>query len=668
MEPAEKTKDQLVLELQILTREHEELKQLYKLDLFERLKAEAVLKESENILSAVFNATDESIYLVVADNTLLGLNDIAAKRLGGSPQDFIGKDIFNLLPPDVVASRLPHIEKVISTKNLVGFDNIRHGRWMASRIYPILDEEGQVSRMAIFSRDITKQKQEEEKLRLSEEYHHRLFDTMLQGVVYIDANGEIVSVNPAAESILGISAGTMLGKYFINPGWGKIREDGSEINKHENPLSVALNDGKPVKDFIMGVCNPENINLIWLSLTMIPIIRTGEIKPYQLYITFQDITQLKNRELLLKQKSDEIEVQNIELINLNGSLRRTRTKAEENEIHFREVLENSLVASYKRNLQTNIYEYFSPVITKITGFSPDEMKSLPIEAVLDLIHPDDLPEINRVINASMSGLVGNSYQVDYRFKHKNGGYRWLFDQFSVVSDSSGCPVARIGSVNDITERKLAEEELRNTKWRMEGIIERNKDYDETEEFAGYVLQSSKRAMNLLENLMEWSRSQTGRMDFHPEHFEMVQFLGDIIPLFDDIAVQKSIFIMRDYPPEANVFADKSMISTVFRNLISNAIKFTQTGGRITLRIKTEESGVLVSVQDTGIGIPENMISKLFRIDQSYSTTGTNNEQGTGLGLILCKEFVEKHKGKIWVRSEVGKGSKFYFTLPGKMNA
>ena len=126
--------------------------------------------------------------------------------------------------------------------------------------------------------------------------------------------------------------------------------------------------------------------------------------------------------------------------------------------------------------------------------------------------------------------------------------------------------------------------------------------------------------------------------------------------------------MRDYPPEANVFADKSMISTVFRNLISNAIKFTQTGGRITLRIKTEESGVLVSVQDTGIGIPENMISKLFRIDQSYSTTGTNNEQGTGLGLILCKEFVEKHKGKIWVRSEVGKGSKFYFTLPGKMNA
>jgi signal transduction histidine kinase len=170
-------------------------------------------------------------------------------------------------------------------------------------------------------------------------------------------------------------------------------------------------------------------------------------------------------------------------------------------------------------------------------------------------------------------------------------------------------------------------------------------------------------MDLLTNLMEWTRSQTGRIDFHPEHFEMIQFLGNVIPLFDDVAVQKSISIAREFPPEAIVFADQAMISTVFRNLISNAIKFTRPGGTITLRIKNEESGVLISVLDTGIGIPENMICRLFRIDQSYSTTGTNNEQGTGLGLILCKEFVEKHGGIIWVESEVGKGSNFYFTLP-----
>jgi signal transduction histidine kinase len=193
---------------------------------------------------------------------------------------------------------------------------------------------------------------------------------------------------------------------------------------------------------------------------------------------------------------------------------------------------------------------------------------------------------------------------------------------------------------------------------------REKDYDGIDEYAGYILQSSKRAMNLLSNLMEWSRSQTGRMDFSPEHFELVQFLGDIIPLFDILVLQKSIEIVREFPTNIVAFADKDMLSTVFRNLISNAIKFTQPGGMITMTVTREQNGIFISIRDSGIGIPQNMICKLFHVDQSYSTPGTNNEQGTGLGLILCKEFIEKHGGKIWVESEVGKGSTFRFTLPG----
>ena len=192
---------------------------------------------------------------------------------------------------------------------------------------------------------------------------------------------------------------------------------------------------------------------------------------------------------------------------------------------------------------------------------------------------------------------------------------------------------------------------------------REKDYEGIDEYAGYILQSSKRAMDLLTNLMEWSRSKTGRMDYNPENFELVEFLGDIVPLYDDIAGQKSITLHRNLPTNTLVFADKDMISTVFRNLISNAIKYTKPGGKITLTIKAEMEGTVVSVQDTGIGIPDRMIGRLFCIDQSYSTAGTNNEQGTGLGLILCKEFVEKHGGTIWVDSEVDKGSTFSFTLP-----
>ena len=190
-----------------------------------------------------------------------------------------------------------------------------------------------------------------------------------------------------------------------------------------------------------------------------------------------------------------------------------------------------------------------------------------------------------------------------------------------------------------------------------------KEYDRIDEFAVYILKSSNRAMDLLMNLMEWSRSQTGRMDFSPRYFGLPRLLSDIIPMFDDIASQKSITIQKDLPLNSNVFADQSMISTVFRNLISNAIKFTKPEGNITITTTPEQNGVLVSIRDTGIGIPVNRIGTLFRIDQSYSTQGTNKEQGTGLGLILCKEFVEKNGGKIWVESEEGKGSVFSFTIP-----
>jgi signal transduction histidine kinase len=153
------------------------------------------------------------------------------------------------------------------------------------------------------------------------------------------------------------------------------------------------------------------------------------------------------------------------------------------------------------------------------------------------------------------------------------------------------------------------------------------------------------------------------MEFNPEHFEMEAFINEATLLMDDIARQKSINIKKVLPRNVYMFADKAMINTVFRNLISNAIKFTMPGGRITISAEVKQREIVFLVSDTGIGIPKNSIEKIFRIEQSYSTPGTNKEKGTGLGLILCKEFVEKHGGKIWVESEEGTGSTFYFTLP-----
>ncbi|MGE5394129.1 MAG: PAS domain S-box protein [Candidatus Saccharibacteria bacterium] len=192
---------------------------------------------------------------------------------------------------------------------------------------------------------------------------------------------------------------------------------------------------------------------------------------------------------------------------------------------------------------------------------------------------------------------------------------------------------------------------------------REEDYEEIEKYAIIIQNSSRRAMDLIMNLMEWSRSQTGRLDFKPENIDMVALIRTIAQLLNDSAQQKSISLFTEMPEKSIVFVDKAMMGTVLRNLISNAIKFTNAGGEIVISLNQIPQKIIVTVSDNGVGIKPEAMNKLFVIEQSYSTIGTNDEKGTGLGLILCKEFIEKHGGTIWAESELGKGSKFHFTIP-----
>ena len=251
-----------------------------------------------------------------------------------------------------------------------------------------------------------------------------------------------------------------------------------------------------------------------------------------------------------------------------------------------------------------------------------------------------------------------------------------------------------GYVIDITDRKRAELEIKRknielqqlnaTKDKFFSIIAhdlknpfqsivglsdllavqvKEKSYDEVEEYANMILNSSRQALALLNNLMEWSRSQIGRMDYYPGICDFQSIMSETIPLLEDMARQKSITIMKNYRPDETIFADKAMISTVLRNLITNAVKFSLPGGTISITAERLPSEFTVSVRDNGVGISKDNLNKLFDLNGNLTTRGTKNEQGTGLGLILCKEFIDKHKGKIWVNSEEGKGSVFSFSIP-----
>lgn len=187
--------------------------------------------------------------------------------------------------------------------------------------------------------------------------------------------------------------------------------------------------------------------------------------------------------------------------------------------------------------------------------------------------------------------------------------------------------------------------------------------EEIQTLAKDLDKSLKNLFALLENLLEWSRSQTGAIEFKPAAFDLSELVQENIDLLSAQAGAKSIKLEYENPTLTPVMAHKNSVTTVIRNLISNSIKFTPTGGTITVSVKKSSDEALVSIADTGVGMSKEVIDKIFRIDAKHSTKGTADEKGTGLGLVLCKDFVEKNNGSIGVHSEEGKGSTFYFTLP-----
>ncbi|NJK85313.1 MAG: HAMP domain-containing histidine kinase [Bacteroidales bacterium] len=176
--------------------------------------------------------------------------------------------------------------------------------------------------------------------------------------------------------------------------------------------------------------------------------------------------------------------------------------------------------------------------------------------------------------------------------------------------------------------------------------------------------SSKQLFSLLENLLEWSRSQRGIIEFNPDFIKLADVIEQIKTFFKNNLNEKNLSLtLRLENEQLMVFADKQMLNVILRNLISNAIKFTNNNGNIQVKAFKNDDCVVIQVCDDGVGIEESMIKQLFKIDSTHTSLGTNQEKGTGLGLILTREFVVKHEGKIWAESTPGKGSTFSFTLP-----
>lgn len=197
------------------------------------------------------------------------------------------------------------------------------------------------------------------------------------------------------------------------------------------------------------------------------------------------------------------------------------------------------------------------------------------------------------------------------------------------------------------------------------LIEAVKDKDpvESEQYLGMINSTAKNSLSLLDNLLSWAKSQTGQLNFKSEKINISSSIQEVLELSNANAKTKNISLNLIKSDEIEVDCDEEIFKTILRNLISNAIKFTKPGGNIDVFVIPKQNQVEITISDNGIGINEETCKKLFSISSNLSLLGTANEIGSGFGLFLCKEFVKKLGGRIWVESEEGKGSDFKFTLP-----
>lgn len=245
----------------------------------------------------------------------------------------------------------------------------------------------------------------------------------------------------------------------------------------------------------------------------------------------------------------------------------------------------------------------------------------------------------------------------------------------------------VGVIHDITEGKKTENSLKEliaTKDKLFSIIahdlrspfnsiigfsellledSNNILLEDSEQYIKIINSAAKNTLILLDNLLNWAKSQTGQLSFNPEKVLFSEVVQEIITLSKSIAKSKNISLEYSSTDHLEVFVDVNMLNTVLRNLISNAIKFTNFGGHIKVSAALKQNQVEITISDNGIGINKEKCAELFSITSNTTTLGTADENGSGLGLVLCKEFIQKNNGDIWVESEENKGSNFIFTLP-----
>jgi two-component system, sensor histidine kinase and response regulator len=384
--------------------------------------------------------------------------------------------------------------------------------------------------------------------------------------------------------------------------------------------------------------------------------------------------------LQIKNKVEHLNIKNHEL-----------QKSEEK---FRVITENSSDIIWHLDANFNL-TYISPADERVRGFKKEEVIG---KSLFSILKPEGIELLMVANKKRMQDLSKGirSAPVIYQLEElcKDGSWVWVEATAEAFYDRDGNVTGYHGVSRDISKRKKAELllleserqllELNSTKDKLFSIIAHDlrspfnvilgfsnlllndsetMNAAEKEEYLKNINTAAKHTLNLLDNLLAWAKSQSGKNPYNPEKNGLKQLIDETMLVSKSIAKIKNINIVHHEGDDVEVLADVNMLKTVIRNLISNAIKFTHQNGQVSVCVVQNHDVAEVTISDNGVGMSEEIRNKLFRIETGFTTKGTDDEKGSGLGLVLCKEFVEMHGGKIWVNSEPGKGSDFTFSIP-----
>ncbi len=404
-----------------------------------------------------------------------------------------------------------------------------------------------------------------------------------------------------------------------------------------------------------------NRNIAWISLRGVHLPPENS-KPNRIIGSATDITERKNYEEALR-KSEE---------------------------KFRKIFESSgigIATLAPDGHFTKVNSSFCDIL----GYNETELVGMNFR---NITHPGDIEKSIDLTKELLKNESLEGVSIEKRYLHKSRQIVWALTTISLIRDQNNKVQFFIAQVQDITKRKKFEEQLikyteelkllNAAKDKFFSIISHDlrspfnsllglteyisQSYDEMtpqdiKSSISSIYNSSKQVYGLILNLLEWSMIQSGRVTVDKSVINLKELGNEIKNLYEETAKQKQLKLSININEEIFVYADKYMIDTIIRNFVSNSIKFTNPGGNIIVKGIINGDNAEVSVTDTGIGISTENQKNLFRIDEQFRRDGTANEKGTGLGLILCKEFIEKNNGVLWVESEEGKGSRFSFTVP-----